>query len=137
MRRRRAAFASLCLCLAACGGENPEEAVAAALADPRSARFQSVSDRGDHVCGEVNSRDRAGGYGAYRRFVYDKQSEAVMIAPAIEEGVPQAGPPNSACAKPFAYQSVDERLSCAAAPEQRARSDRHRVFEALWRRACG
>jgi hypothetical protein len=131
------AFASLCLGLAACGGDDPKDAVAASLADPRSARFQFVRDSGDHVCGEVNSREPPGGYGGYRRFVYDNESQAAVIDPGLEDAAGQAGPPDPACAKPFAYQSVEERLTCAAAPERQAGSNRQRAFEALWRRACG
>ncbi len=137
MQRGRAAFASLCLWLAACSGEDPKDAVAAGLADPRSARFQSVRDRGDHVCGQVNSREPPGGYGGYRRFVYDKESEVAAVDPGVDEPVERARQLDAACAKPFAYQSVDERLTCAAAPERQAGSDRQRAFEALWRRACG
>jgi hypothetical protein len=133
----RAAFAFLGLCLAACGGEDPKEAVAAGLADPPSARFQSVRDRGDYVCGEVNSRERPGGYGGYRRFVYDKGSETAAIDPGLDEPAEQVGPQGPGCAKPFAYQSVEERLTCAAAPERQAGSNRQRAFEALWRRVCG
>jgi hypothetical protein len=84
----------------------------------------------------VNSREPTGGYGGYRRFVYDKKSEAVLIA-ELQDGTGQADPPGPACAKPFAYQSVDERLTCAAAPEQQAGSNRQRTFETLWRRVCG
>jgi predicted small lipoprotein YifL len=136
LRVHLAAAASLFLWLAGCGSKDPQEAVAAALPDPASARFQNVRDRDDHVCGEVNGRDARGGLSGYRRFVYDKGSEAALVDPGLRDEPPPASTANPACAKPFAYQAVDERLACAAAPAQQAGSERQREFEDLWRRAC-
>lgn len=136
MRFQPAAVASLLLLLTGCGGSDAEQAVAAALPDPASARFQSVVDRQDHVCGEVNGKDPAGRLGGYRRFVYDKSSGAALIDPQLQDELPARNVQDAACAKPFAYQSVDERLACAAAPAREAGSSRQRAFEDLWRRGC-
>lgn len=132
----RAAPFFLVLVLAACADKDPRDAVAATLPDPGSARFQSISDRGDHVCGEVNSRTGQGGYTGYTRFVYDKESEAALVDPGLQAATPPAGPPDAACSKTFSYQTVEERLACAAQPEAQGSSNRQRAFDALWERVC-
>ena len=122
--------------LAGCADDEPRTRVAALTAEPDSAKFQSVRDRGTYVCGEVNGKERQGGYSGYRRFVYDRRKEAAIIDP-VEQNV-AAPPPNAdtACAKVFAYQTVEERLTCAYAPAQQAGSDRQRQFETLWVDVC-
>jgi hypothetical protein len=119
-----------------CADDDPQASVAALTADPASARFQSVRERGEHVCGEVNARERQGGYSGYRRFVYARRTKTGIIDPAAQQAgaaAPRAGP---GCAKPFAYQSVEERLGCAYDPAQAEASERQRRFEKLWAAAC-
>ena len=119
-----------------CADEDPEAIVAALTADPGAARFQSVREQGEHVCGEVNARERQGGYSGYRRFVYTQQTKTAVIDPAAPQGGAATPPPGSACAKPFAYQSVEERLSCAYHPARAEASEQQRRFETLWAAAC-
>jgi hypothetical protein len=49
------------------------------LTDPDSARFRAVaiSPGGKAVCGEVNSRNRMGGYDGFRRFIAARDKIAV------------------------------------------------------------
>jgi hypothetical protein len=122
------------LWLSACGGNDPPDAVAATLPDPGSARFQAVSDRRGHVCGQVNHKTAGAGYTGYRRFVHEKGSGATRLDPQVASA--PAHPSVAACAKPVSYQTVGERLSCAAAPAQDAAVDLQSEFDALWRRSC-
>jgi hypothetical protein len=119
-----------------CGDDPAREAVAAALEEPDTARFQSVVERGGFVCGEVNGRARAGGFTGYRRFVYDEADRSALIDPGRSVTAAEVQPAEGACGKPFAYQSVDERMSCANAPAAKVREDLQNRFEAEWRRAC-
>jgi hypothetical protein len=93
-----------------------------------------VNDRGSHVCGELNGKGAGAGYTGYTRFVHDKASGATRLdpkeAPALAPGTDEA------CAKPVSYQTVDERLSCAAAPAEEAAASGQSEFDALWRRSC-
>ena len=119
-----------------CANDDPQAIVAALTADPGSARFQSVRERGEHVCGEVNARGRQGGYSGYRRFVYAKRTKTGRIDPAAPQAEAPAPRPGSACTRPFAYQSVEERLGCAYDPAQAAASKQQGRFETLWAAAC-
>ena len=124
----------LLLWLSACGGNDPLDAVAATLPDSGSARFQAVSDRGGHVCGQVNGKAAGAGYTGYRRFVHDKGSKVTRLDP--QEASAPARALFAACAQPVSYQTVDERLSCAAAPAEEAAARLQSEFEVLWQRSC-
>lgn len=58
-----------------------EDAVRKQMIDPASTAFRALEDRNGFVCGEVNSRNRFGGYVGFRRFIYERKSEAVTIDP--------------------------------------------------------
>lgn len=120
------------LALGGCGQGEAEKAVSGAIADP-AARFQSVRNRTGFVCGEVNGR---GGPG-YVRLVYDEETGAAFVDPGEASAQLSASRADAACGKPFAYQSVEERLGCAAAPRQESEIRSKRSFETLWRKACG
>ncbi len=133
----RSAFALLLLPLiGGCGGDDAREAVASSFGDPGSARFQSVSERGDHVCGEVNGRGASGGYTGYARFVYDKRSAAALIDPRLGSEPAAARPPENSCSKTFSYQTVEERLACADRPVEMSRTNQQTAFNDLWARVC-
>lgn len=119
----------------ACGEDPARRAVAAAIQDPGSARFQAVRERANHVCGEVNGRGPRG-YIGYRRFVYDRAAETALVDPGSAAAAPKSASSGAACTKPFAYRTVDERLSCAGAPAARSEETRQRRFENAWRKAC-
>ncbi len=124
--------------LPSCGAEeaNPRDIVAAMMEDPDSARFQSVRERTDHVCGEVNARVPSGGYTGYRRFVVDRRTGTAMIEPREEIVASAASHLDPACSKPAGYQSVDERFACAQAPVERQASDQQRRFEIVYANSC-
>lgn len=123
--------------LASCADSGPEADVAALFADPGSARFQSVRQSGDFVCGEVNARTPQGSYSGYKRFVHDRKSKRSLVDPGKSERSAPAGHNGPDCSKAFAYQTSDERFSCAYAPVQQQEVDRQRQFEELWASACG
>ncbi len=108
--------------------------MADAIGDP-DARFQAVRGSGVFLCGEVNGGERA--REGYVRFVYEEAAGAASIDPGDADGQLPIAVGDPACGKSFAYQSVEERLGCAAAPERERKARLKREFEALWQRACG
>lgn len=67
-----------------------EKGVRSLLTDPQSAQFQNetlhpVGKNPETVCGEVNARNRMGGYNGFRKFYYVISSQEAQIKP--EEGV--------------------------------------------------
>lgn len=59
-----------------------ESAIREALADPDSAKFRNVKEISGIVCGEVNAKNRLGGYVGYVRFAIPTGAgpEAASIA---------------------------------------------------------
>lgn len=94
-----------------------EAAVAEVLVDPTRPRFRSVAEGvGGITCGEVSARTPAGGYGAYQRFIVDRDGAAIVgqglladgtSLPPLGRGYPQGGL---------------ERLVCC--------------FDVVWEKAC-
>jgi hypothetical protein len=71
-------------------GFRRQQAVKRQLVDDRSARFRNVtvvvqSAGTKAVCGEVNSKNRAGGYAGYRRFISAGTDQHTYL----EEQVPE------------------------------------------------
>jgi len=67
-----------------------EAAVRQALSDPEAAQFRSVRKAGQGWCGEVNARNRAGGYAGFRPFLVSGNAVAIdprglgTVGPAAE-----------------------------------------------------
>jgi hypothetical protein len=126
---------AILLCAWGCGADPAERKVADLIGD-REARFQAVRDRGDWVCGELNSPASQPSPPGYRRFVFDAKASIVSIDPKRQV----AGRPateNPACAKRFAEQTVEQRMTCAAAPDLRVAQQEQLNFDNLWIRHCG
>jgi hypothetical protein len=53
--------------------------ITSGLTDPDSGRFRNVfvSPRGRAVCGEVNAKNRMGGYAGFRRFISAKDKAGI------------------------------------------------------------
>jgi hypothetical protein len=68
----RRTFAILPLALVGCDlfdpGAEAKEHVRRMLIDPESAQFRDVRQNGPYTCGEVNSKNRMGGYTGFRKF---------------------------------------------------------------------
>lgn len=60
--------------LAGCGNklEEAQEATAQKLIDPSSAQFRDVRWNDETVCGEVNAKNRMGGYVGFKQFYADE-----------------------------------------------------------------
>lgn len=75
---------AICLALATtsgCSKPTWQEAVEAQLVDGDSAKFRGVQDTGKGVCGEVNAKNRMGGYAGFERFAYENSTGIVGIGP--------------------------------------------------------
>lgn len=59
------------LILSACGKPDWQTAIEHKLIDPTSAQYRNVNKRDDIVCGEVNAKNRMGGYAGFVRFFVD------------------------------------------------------------------
>lgn len=82
-----AAVALICACSSA--EREAQTAVKQQLTDPESAQFRNLSEHEAWICGEVNSKNRLGGYVGFRIFIYGKSGESVVIDPQ-EYLTPQA-----------------------------------------------
>lgn len=127
-------LAATCALIAGCADRDAERAVQSALGDS-DARVQRLADHGGYVCGEVERGGRAR-KGAYVRFVFDERGGSASVDPGFAGERPATRSADAVCLKPEAYQSVAERMSCAAAPALEDRSGRQQAFEQLWREAC-
>lgn len=64
--------------------DDQKRAITADFSDPDSALFRDIrqSDRHEHViCGEVNGKNRYGGYVGYRKFWMDADLNEAFIEP--------------------------------------------------------
>lgn len=82
----------------------------------------------------MNGKRPEGGYSGYRRFVYDRDTGTALIEPTAAKAASAA--PAAGCEKPFAYQTVDERLICARAPAESEEILQRQRFDGLWGRGC-
>ncbi|MCW2363864.1 MULTISPECIES: hypothetical protein [Sphingobium] len=96
MNARSIFMLSIIIAATACG-QNPEqahieqaqEAVRALLTDPASAQFRNVVIHNDRegrphsVCGEVNGKNRMGGYAGFEDFYYVLANRQAAIDPGI------------------------------------------------------
>lgn len=120
------------LALDACGRSEAEDAVAAMLPEPESARFQSVTRHGDAVCGEVRA---GGGANRYVRFVY--LQGAASIAPSTVHAPRDLAAFDATCRMLGGQGNALDKQVCAAAADARRTDEQAAAFEALWRGKCG
>lgn len=52
-----------------------EEKARRNLFDPDAAKFRNIKGN----CGEINAKNKVGGYTGYRRFIYDKEFDSISI----------------------------------------------------------
>jgi hypothetical protein len=79
-------FCAIALSLVAAACSSPvheaENAVRAQLTDPQSAQFRNIVQKGEYICGEVNSKNQQGGYAGFRHFyIAERGKGAVRIDP--------------------------------------------------------
>lgn len=88
---RLAIAVGLLALLGACNqSENAaKKAVGDLLSDPESAQFRDLKSyplgKGERVCGEVNAKNRMGGYVGFVRFVVDLRGPTAWIDPGRAE----------------------------------------------------
>ena len=106
-----------CLALCACGDEFAEAkaSVRQQLNDPNSAEFRSIHRQGDVTCGEVNAKNKMGGYDGFKPFLISKH-EGAIVRPDVE-------------LTPSARKTFGPELAGPAI-------DRY-AFEQLFARVCG
>jgi hypothetical protein len=82
--------ALLILPLSGCSTEkrDAEIAVRKELTDPASAQFQNVVAKGEYVCGEVNSKNKMGGYIGFRHFYVDGRGKGAAVVDPREWASP-------------------------------------------------
>ncbi len=89
--KRVAGVAILALCLASCGKPKPpapppdpfgpaRTAVRERLTDPRSAQFQRERTSKSAVCGEVNAKNRMGGYVGFQQYLFSTDTKTARIS---------------------------------------------------------
>lgn len=82
---RKLILSGVVLAASACGSsavDQAQEMAAHDLADPASAQFREVAAiPGDCVAGELNAKNRMGGYTGFRKFVVDLKKKEVAITP--------------------------------------------------------
>jgi len=115
-----------------CGEREAEAAVAAALGDPGSAKFQSVERYDEQVCGEVNGA----GNGGYARFVY-RPGDAPQIERRAAYDETQLAEFDRTCALVASGGSALDRTVCDQARQAREALEAQRNFDALWKESCG
>lgn len=55
--------------------------VRVSLIDPESARFRSIQARPDVICGQVNAKNRMGGYTGFTRFIAYRNGADTLFEP--------------------------------------------------------
>jgi hypothetical protein len=55
------------------------------LFDPGSAEFRDVVVRGNHVCGQINGKNRLGAYTGFRGFIVNTDTAEVIDEPTDQE----------------------------------------------------
>lgn len=59
---------TLCVCGCSENFDEAKKAAAYKLIDPASAQFRDLRRRGDHICGQINGKNRMGAYSGYTDF---------------------------------------------------------------------
>lgn len=49
------------------------------LSDPDSAQYQNISNHGDCIIGEVNAKNRMGGYVGFQEFIYNTKTKEALL----------------------------------------------------------
>lgn len=120
------------LTLGACGRSEAEGAVAATLPHPQAARFQSVTQYDDGVCGEVSGGGAS--RGGYVRFVF--RDSAVSISPRTFYTAADLASFDATCRTLGGQGNGLDREVCTRAAQIRQDAALSADFEALWQRTC-
>lgn len=67
--------------------QRAKRVVGASLFDPSSAQYRDVDQHGQFLCGEVNAKNRLGGYIGYRKFRATFDPPETEFEPVQTEGI--------------------------------------------------
>lgn len=120
-----------------------EKLAADSILDPSSAQFRNVQvGLADHVCGEINGKNRQGGYAGFLRFIVNTTSGSVSIEPFVPWSDAAMGNAARRCARAEAIStrsSSDQdmvEMSCADAKVIGEELDKGAKFDDEWARFC-
>lgn len=114
-----------------------QQSAAELLIDPSSAMFQNVDYRSDYVCGEINGKNRMGGFVGYKRFFVRLAEDAAQIEPSFEMMDLIEAEESCRSQSASTYATISSRAStCTRAEEQRRAFVAQAAFENTWSKHC-
>lgn len=114
-----------------------KRAVATMLIDPASAQFRNVSARNGYVCGELNGKNRTGGFVGFKRFVVKLDGEDALIDPEFDYADLLSADESCRSLSQNSYASLSTSLSaCQRAAEQRSAANLQASFDDRWQNHC-
>lgn len=117
--------------------EQAKRAVAKLLIDPASAQFQNVVARDGYVCGEVNGRNRMGGFVGFKRFLVPLDGDSPLIDPEFDYQDLLTAEDSCEALQSNSYASVSSAIAaCRRAEEQRSAAKLQGVFDSSWSKHC-
>lgn len=109
-------------------------AVTGVLLDPQSAQFRNEKIAGELYCGEVNSKNRMGGYVGFNRFIVRTKDGAGILEPEVEIGKGIFGA-DLLLAKLSYRRSPPAEMAMLSDPELDEAASRL-AFDGVWRVTC-
>ena len=108
--------------------------VTGVLLDPQSAQFRNEKIAGGFYCGEVNSKNRMGGYAGFNRFIVRTEDGAGILEPAtvIGEGVYSS---ELLIARLGYHEGQPDGFDTLGDPDVEEAANRL-AFDGVWRRVC-
>lgn len=91
--------------------EEGQSAIARQLSDPTSAQYRNLSTAGECLTGEINAKNRLGGYVGFQDFLYDPKSKAAYL----DVGLPETGLPFDLWKEQMNEHTtfIDKRTDCS------------------------
>ncbi|GAA4714883.1 hypothetical protein H9L13_05015 [Sphingomonas lutea] len=117
--------------------ERAKRAVAKLLLDPSSAQFRNVQVRGQYVCGEINGKNRMGGFVGFTRFVVQLDGQEAQLDPEFNFADLLSAEDSCRALTGNEYASISTQLSaCNGAEEQRGTAALQTLFDQHWSKRC-
>lgn len=138
--RKMGSEKSLVLCavaiLGACGRSDAEQAVVAKYPASSAVNFQSIVQRGNHVCGEANAPGSSGTNG-YKRFFYSEDTRKADVEPHETYSEEQVVQFERTCQLLGRDGSGAGQTICSQAAASRGAFESRRQFANAWAVNCG
>lgn len=114
-----------------------KRAVAEQLIDPTTAQFRNLQVRGDHVCGEVNGKNKMGAYVGFTRFVVDTTEYEAQIDPQFDYASLLSARDLCTAMSSNSYSSLSSTMSaCGRVTELEAERRSQEAFDVAWKADC-